>query len=278
MGLFFWIKKDANYAKVSGVIEPGIGFDHPEPVSVAADMTKHVEVPALASRRTEWSRLGEEINRMLPMEQPSKSKVLKRIFELEAAELDSKYQRIDMSFLRWRRKSDGWPVFAFFDADNPTCVIRCEDMRFSDRKQEILPAIPSLMGFYGDVFQKLHARALDSLAAGRADSALVHADFQGVIPEQMRRLIRDSQGLKEPHYDNFGKFDKVIVVAEASWEVKDYTAPKDPLIIGLKTNSVFHSVFDAWLIAKFDTTSVENIVASEFAGANNEPGGQAPHF
>lgn len=77
--------------------------------------------------------------------------------------------------------------------------------------------------------------------------------FSGVIPKDVRDLVR-----KE-----IIRFDQILLIEEAhSWKINDETVniPKnlDPLIVGKKDNKYF-------LLAKFDVTPLENLLATEYS-------------
>lgn len=77
--------------------------------------------------------------------------------------------------------------------------------------------------------------------------------FSGVIPKEIRKLVLTEQT----------NFDNIYLVEEShSWKIDDkiVEVPKnlDPLIIGKKNNVHF-------LLAKFDVTPLENIIATEYS-------------
>lgn len=82
--------------------------------------------------------------------------------------------------------------------------------------------------------------------------------FSGLVPENIRDIIKE----------NKKKFDSIFLVEEAhSWDIVDtkkiikpVVEPRnvDPLIIGVKNGK-------SWILAKFDVTPLEQLIASEFS-------------
>ena len=69
--------------------------------------------------------------------------------------------------------------------------------------------------------------------------------YTGVIPKDTKRRIAEAR-------DRFG--DNIFLLAETgSWTV----VPEDPLVVGFDGDSL-------WLIDKFDTVSIEALIATEF--------------
>lgn len=79
--------------------------------------------------------------------------------------------------------------------------------------------------------------------------------FSGVVPSKIRKMINDAALEKE--------FDKLLLVQEVQeWTInKETISPPvrawDPLLVGVKAGKAF-------LLAQFDTTSLEEYVAKEF--------------
>lgn len=77
------------------------------------------------------------------------------------------------------------------------------------------------------------------------------AKYSGVIPSEIRQLIKDSTS----------KYKHIVILAEVrNWEIKMVSVPLiDPLVIGYKPNS------GKWyVLATYDTTPLEEYIRQEF--------------
>ncbi len=178
-------------------------------------------------------------NGLLPMEASAvvRQKTLLKSAAFEKF-LDARYERLDLSILRWRKK-DGTPAFGVFDPFNahPSCTISVsnpEDRMFSFGRTKVLLGSDE-------------AHSLAEFFADLKGYKTFSANWSGMIPPEIRKEI---QALKKE------ASIKCEIIAECDWEVR--TIPPDPLVV-IRFGS------HAWLVAAFDTTPLENYVKSEFA-------------
>jgi hypothetical protein len=167
--------------------------------------------------------------------------------------LDRAYPKLDLNVLGWRKKVEGFsspaPVFGLFDpfnADN-TCEIETHLYFGSMGKSTNVLKI-------GDRRHVFLARFYDDISTGHTYTA----GFSGFIPSHVRRHLQDLQDLQKTtafSYSSDPKLYELLLIAECDWQIR--ATPPDPLAIALMAT-------DAWLLASFDTTAIENIVASEF--------------
>lgn len=190
---------------------------------------------------------------LLPFEADLAPRLASEIARLEAEQraaklqLDAKFARIDMGFM----KKKGWnlyPAFALFDVTlPPICLVRLRHhwILATDHTREAQVVycnpMPNLMWEYADL-ESFKARVLST-----RDSIELWTELQGVVPADVRHLIKQ----------NMGSFDQIAIAAEvAKWNER--IGPGDPLVLG-RLGPLW------WLIAKFDTTPLEEYVAKEFS-------------
>ena len=217
--------------------------------------------------------------------------------ELQVTDLNSKYERLDMSFLAqttwFKTHNCKLPVFAVFDLQNSTCTLTVktnyhlrpgdsfsregDEHRYSS--QSATPAfVSSLFDYEGLVglanaalcsavkkqpqpqpeFESSWSPAYGHYDLNATAEVSARADFAGVIPDSVRSMIRDAMP----------DFDQILLVAETeTWSlgVEVYVKPQpamipvgvDPLVIGRRDRSF-------WLITAFDTTPSEEFVRREY--------------
>jgi hypothetical protein len=216
--------------------------------------------------------------------------------EHQFSELNAIYDRLDMGFLAettWSKTHNcKLPVFAVFDLQNPTCTLtvsseyRLRPREYAyhneEKRYHYQSVDPDSIREYFDLdgLEALAHRALNSAvrahpqpqpdldtlwskAYGHDDlnasaSVTARADFAGVIPDEVRSIIRQA----------LPKFDQLLLVAETeSWSVgvQTYVKPQpamipvgvDPLVVGRRDRSF-------WLVTAFDTTPSEEFVRREY--------------
>lgn len=260
MNLLFWRKGGKTDAQIrreeiaaeleatKGVVAPFIGVDYEQPVKAAAALaTKKPGLMADAAER-ERVRLQRVHDSLLPCERDAAFPLSQRLWELNCEVLDQKYPAMDMSFLNWRRKADGWPVFAVYEPDSPVCEFRISFGEWGHARNERFPASP---GDYSDVFRKM-AATMRSEGSTMFNSRALRSTFKGIIPDTTRACIKSAVAS--------GEFNKVLIVGEAVWEQIDSVVRYDPLVIGTLGTK-------GWLLDAFDLTPIERIVKAEFAGS-----------
>lgn len=113
------------------------------------------------------------------------------------------------------------------------------------------------IGFVGSLLSTFCFAGLFFLGDKKITRTFSHK-FSGLVPENIRDIIKT----------NKFNFDSIYLVEEAhSWDIvhsekiiKPVVEPRnvDPLIVGVKNDK-------AWILAKFDVTPLEQLIASEFS-------------
>jgi len=166
-------------------------------------------------------------------------------------EFGKDYKLIDLSFLKMRNK-DGMPKFAVFGLTNKTCYFKVEctknDVKFSSNIREDF-----IEKYFADIFERVGKQAIAKMHSYLSDiSVTLLSKFDGLVPEPVRAKIN----IARP------KMDSIYLIKEATnWsleqqETKLPPAP-DPLIVGVEGEFAF-------LIERFDLTTLENYVSKEF--------------
>lgn len=224
------------------------------PVKEAAKLAVKRNGPTNQEIDAEIERLTQMSNRLLPVEQGMKAVVKQSVDKLAHLKIDKLFPRLDMSFLQWRRKRDGWPAFAFFSPTEMNCYFQTT---YADRRWEADKMVPDVKAFaphFKDIWQKL--KDLGDTNANSRFNKTLSAQFNGILPDEIRDQIKQFT----PTTDKPSVFDSVYIVTEApEWRV-DYTIlPQkvDPLLIGRKDEG-------CWLIAAFDLTPAEALVKAEW--------------
>lgn len=240
-------RKWSTFGKKPIIIAPENLVEHEQPVKEAAKFAAKQDGVTAEQARGEIARLGKMRESLLPIESDAKAQIGARLAELDCLSLNALFPSIDLSFLRWRRKDDGWPVFAFFSIEKKDCSLSVDRGGWSSN-----PKIPYgdtkhiATAFYGDVFDRLETFRTDATGL---DRSVLSATFKGVIPEKTREKIVDCAKGK--------LFGNIIIVAEAPWHLRKEIIDPDPLVIGVKHGK-------AWLIDVFDLTPTEQIIKSEW--------------
>lgn len=188
---------------------------------------------------------------LLGIEKEAADEIDRRLEDLTDLYVNSFYPSIDLSFLGWRRKSDGYPVFACFLPSDPRCCIEVHPgMEFGfvrhSAKFKFFPDIKDITKHYSAYCEETASRLRNEYM-----TQMLWARFAGIIPGETRAKIKNAQ--------NQEVFEHVIIIAEAAWQVK--MEPADPLVVGLRKGK-------GWLIDKFDLSPIEKIVGAEFSTEN----------
>ena len=247
-----------------------IEIDDKEPLKTFATSAVRVGSQDPQVIQDELVKLGKQRNALYSFEQEAAAAVDVRINELRMVLLDAKFPRISLDFFKWRRKSDGWPVFSFFKIGDKglTCKIRVEvniwdswataskkfttpDIRFVRSDKPPSEGSYSVESYFEDVFEKLEKEAQKNHAKDGREIFQLEANFHGVIPTANKAKIQEAMTLTG--------FNDILIVAEADWRLQRFPG-LDPLVIGINSRTG-----TAWLIDAFDVTPVENYLKSEFA-------------
>lgn len=195
------------------------------------------------------SRIG-----LTALRDDERSDLERRIRELatmsEFADLDARFRRMNMSFLRWRQPDSEAglmvPRFAVFNLDNPVCSLKAKD-RWNEKTASTVPV--TVQPFWQDVLDAMQ-RYLVGRQSGSMDMELeVSVKFAGIIPQDVRKIILDNKEL----------FDEMLLVTEApQWQTLLKSEPRkipvgDPLVIARKGEWY-------WLLAAFDLSPAEHFI------------------
>lgn len=195
--------------------------------------------------------------------------------EMAAQPLDAQFDRIDMGFLRMRKAGPGsqrgLPLFAVFTPDDPICQLSCKGHKPHRSTQIAMTtsASPQILEQYVSTnLQQLQDFVGNHMRQSEYNRSWYEytvtgkytAEFTGVIPQEVREVIRKSRK----------QFDHIYIVTEApEWkpsleETAILRVPVgDPLVIGEKAGLF-------WLINAFDTTPAEEHAWREFSSNTRE--------
>lgn len=164
---------------------------------------------------------------------------------LEASKLQYKqlkYKIFDLEPLKWRNEK-GFPRLAVFDIDaEPHFEIRVynggHQITFKGLPKEVKQCFLETVNYLARI------KELDKTIS-------IRAEFKGFIPQDVRKEIALVERLQ--------LFKEIYIIADVSeWEIDETATPnKDPLVVGY--DGKFY-----WLIASFDTTSIEEYIRAEF--------------
>lgn len=262
MNILFWRKNgksprqilkeniDAEFEATRGVVAPGVMVEHAHPVKEAAATAVKKDGLVEEAAQRERVRLQRVYDSLLPVEEGSAHEIAQKLATLNGEVLDQRFPRIDLSFLKWRRKADGWPVFAVYSPDSSICKFHSNLSDWGSSDAGCYPEFIDKLtdGCYADVYRKMKATLRRT---GRVwESMELYSKFKGVIPDAVRTKIKSVVDEKA--------FKHVVIVGEAAWENR--IVDLDPLVVGIIGEQ-------GWLIDSFDLTPVERIVKSEFAGS-----------
>lgn len=203
----------------------------------AINDNKFVEQEEKSPDKATILKIEETIENLFPTEANAKT-------QLEIKKFSLSYKKMNEEIFKLRRK-DGEPIaipFSFYH--NLTCLGGWTAAGEHGNETLVDNKIKRwhvyyLRNFYKDLKIK-------------SDNAIAY-EFKGIIPQEVKNNI-------EKYEEDFGK-GRVFMLADCSLCEKSIVeAPKvDPLIIGYHKDS---KTF--WLLEAFDTTHIENWIASEF--------------
>ena len=218
----------------------------------------------LAVVRDHKGQLAHRRSQLLPIEADAIRALDRPIGELEAEEgalthdamlLAAGYTELSLDPLRWRK--DGLPQFAIFSIESPECMFAVEVGRKSHGRRfpkvtispQGLEKTGELFRCFDDVMAMMRQKVI---RRGSARGYQIRARFSGIIPERTRHNIL--------HVKSFNVFQYIFVISEVDWELKEI--PFDPLVTGWDGERL-------WLLDKFDTTPLEDLVAQTFGAPNS---------
>lgn len=281
--------------KTSGVLLPP-GYK-PDVVKSAASMVEsgYVSPEEISDASREMLAAQRVVRMMLPMEGDAKAQALviqngavrrcaklirqQKIYEFSEGE----YMLQDLTPLRYRNES-GFPRLAVFRpgvaesgfearlVDGATRVSPGDDFVVFDADNLIqamtgklrvtmVPKVPVEIGeCYKDVIFSVRQFAEARLKGETGRRRVVESfkvdlktRFGGVIPEDVKLELHRAY--------TSGLFKEFFIVAEVEiwqWDVQVVSRQGDPLLLG-------YDGFQYWLIKAFDTTTLERLMAEEFA-------------
>ncbi len=208
-------------------------------------LREHPDERLVAGQLGHALRMQRHLGDLLPVERPAIARELDvRLRALRSGRLP--FPVIDREkleeVLRWRG-ADKMPALAPFSINH-------DEFRLSTHwNNQVRPSLPAgLNSCYEDV-----VRHLNEKRRGRDIDISVSVNFQGFIPNEIRRLIVDVQK----------QFQGIRVLAEVSqWKTQEFQRPRldpDPLVIGWDGEEFF-------LLAAFDLTPLEAAVAQVMSG------------
>lgn len=159
--------------------------------------------------------------------------------------------------LTWRDKKTGYPQVVLFDLDSPVFSFKVNHVwRYrwdfgagvtsgTSVAKSNLPG--PLSDCYKDVISTLRKQA-----KRRRRTVTLSCEYAGIIPASVKAKIEEAKKA----------FERVFIMAQGTnWSLKTSASRVinvgDPLIVGWDGK-------DLWLVDKFDLTSVERLIASEF--------------
>jgi len=241
-------------------------------VAAARVLPTSVDTEELVLARTRRDILWNAQRTMLPIEDDSSHevsttlrKVSGELRQLERRQKivefsDGVYQLLDLHPLRWR-DTEGFPIYAVFSLDAPQMGFR-STAKFTVGNRiaatsEMIPAMPyNIQLCYGDVIRNMLERSRKMLQKEKRAQEVkttLFTRFGGLIPLEVKEEITRARASK--------LFHSILLVAEVEeWHIDSIVVSRqgDPLIIGFDG-------YETWLIAAFDTTSAEQLIADEFA-------------
>ena len=201
---------------------------------------------------TELVKVRTAMQGLLPIEKATidqlKAFEVKLLREQVLAKSDQKHSnfpKFPLAAFTWRDKR-GFPRLVPFSLTSPNFIIgtiRDNSWRgTSYRGPENRTRLPKpIQELYKDVL-----KLTKDMAKAEGKSIRLRAEFSGMIPQEVRDQIAEVKGL----------FQNLYIVSEVKGWAVEKTAPirkTDPLLVGWDG-------YQAWLLASFDTTSVEKYI------------------
>ena len=201
---------------------------------------------------TELVKVQTAIQGLLPIEKSTidqlKAFEVKLLREQILAKSDMKFAnfpKFPMSAFTWRDKR-GFPRLVPFSITSPNFIMgTVKETRWgymSTRMPENRTKLPkAIQILYKDVLGLTR-----KMAREEGKSIRLRAEFSGMIPQEVRDQIGEVKGL----------FQDLFIVSEVKGWTVEKTVPvrkTDPLLVGWDG-------YQMWLLASFDTTSVEKYI------------------
>lgn len=205
----------------------------------------------IALIRTQIEGGNAALKALFGIEEFARDTLQKRLEELKARQvqfqngffLGTRYHALSLEPFTWRDEQ-GWPTLVFFSLESPKFEFAARGSRDWNGHYRYRaashPKLPKVIAAcYADVLAKLR-----TLASSKSRTVKLVCNFNGLIPAAVKEKITEAKSL----------FEEIFIVAEPSGfnlEEAAIVMPKrDPLVVGFDGNGL-------WLIADFETTSVE---------------------
>lgn len=174
-----------------------------------------------------------------------------------------KYAHLSMIPLTWRDEN-GWPKLAVYCLDSPKFELSVTGYRdyygYSEYgptryRSTVSPKLPEpISSCYSDVMKSLR-----KTASNRRKTQKLSCKFQGLIPADVKEKIAAARAdFKKNIFIVAEPKDGFVLNEESFVEIN-----RDPLVVGFQGNSL-------WLIADFETTTVEACMKGEFSLSTKE--------
>lgn len=238
-----------------------------KPVIQMLNSAKKLDKPTVARAQTALVRVESAIQRgsqllegLLGIEASSKESLKKKLGELKlqkeekekvVAYAGNAYSMLSLKPLRWRDKA-GRPKLVVYGLESPVFEIRVQAKMMNSWSERRT---------YSTIFQpqlpKVIADCYDDIVVGLRETAVqdrrglrLTCEFTALIPDDVKKKIVEAQG----------DFERIFIISEPG-EFKltkerriapkrQQAVNKDPIVAGYSKGVL-------WLIASFDTTSVE---------------------
>lgn len=176
------------------------------------------------------------------------SRLAKLEAEVPTQYMDGLYPRLDSKFLSLKRYDKLFdcdlPRFAIFDLTQPSCNITAHASYYDNR--DYVRTTPAAFEKLFDT-SSMAASARKRIYHNEFDLK-INASYHGVLPGEVRDMIRDIQE----------KFDHIYLIGECTYEVgKEVSVSSAPLVVGEKDGAF-------WVITVFDATASKDYVEREF--------------
>ncbi|MFA6429403.1 MAG: hypothetical protein WCV84_02790 [Patescibacteria group bacterium] len=246
-----------------------------DPVKAALGLTTKMSEQEIATRTSARERAKADVarleqmlkgllpveRRMRPMIEAKKVELNKLITRLGSPDRLKQYPSFSLEPLTWRDEH-GYPRLAVFSLNSPDFELRVVGERHSSvnfttklvwRPSHHKPRLPKAMAdCYTDVLTRLKTMAKKSEKAIR-----LRAEFAALIPPEVKDKIQQAK----KHFR-----DEIFIVAEVrDWSLTKTAVPRpsDPLVVGFDGTN-------CWLIAAFDTTPLEELIAAIARAEHNK--------
>lgn len=233
--------------------------------SIFDEMLRETELESIEKSRRELAKislqtmsLGLLAEESLPIEENLRSSIKSIVDGLGKRKTDlmcllakaHKYRLLSLEPLKWMT-DDGLPRLVVFNIKSPSFTITYysdahKDRRWSSEKEEIIPrTIQSCYAGTGKAFHQMIENNLDKYRNGLNFTVR----FNAAIPSHIRQEISVAQTV----------FQQIFIICElGKFEISAAPKPRietDPIVAGWDGKNL-------WLIAKFDTTPVEEAIAN----------------